>query len=216
LIAAWDFAGLTATTSSTATPATIGATVGSGSLDVSAFGLGSPQGTSPERTAFGGTATVNAFTGGESVTGKALALANSTANGKSMLIAVNTLGFKDIVLTYATQRTSTGFNLQNWSYSTDGGATFSSTFASISSIPTAFGLVSVDFSSVSALDNLNQVLFKLTVNGASSAAGNNRFDNIQFNATAVPEPPTFIAGALLALPFGLQGVRYLRNRKQVS
>ncbi len=32
--------------------------------------------------------------------------------------------------------------------------------------------------------------------------------------TVVPEPSTFIAGALLALPFGVQGIRYLRNRKR--
>lgn len=32
--------------------------------------------------------------------------------------------------------------------------------------------------------------------------------------TVVPEPSTFIGGALLALPFGVQGVRYLRNRKR--
>ncbi len=37
-------------------------------------------------------------------------------------------------------------------------------------------------------------------------------DNIQ--VAAVPEPSTFIAGALLALPFGVQGIRYLRNRKR--
>ena len=32
----------------------------------------------------------------------------------------------------------------------------------------------------------------------------------------VPEPSTFIAGALLLLPFGLQGIRHLRNRKQTA
>jgi hypothetical protein len=36
-----------------------------------------------------------------------------------------------------------------------------------------------------------------------------------FDAAVVPEPSTFIAGALLALPFGLQGARWLRTRKQV-
>ncbi len=33
---------------------------------------------------------------------------------------------------------------------------------------------------------------------------------------AVPEPSTVVAGALLLLPFGLHGFRYLRNRKQVA
>lgn len=46
------------------------------------------------------------------------------------------------------------------------------------------------------------------------------YDNpaFYFNAgsfTAVPEPTTMVAGALL-LPFGLQGIRHLRNRKQAE
>ncbi len=35
-------------------------------------------------------------------------------------------------------------------------------------------------------------------------------------ATPIPEPTTMIAGALLLLPFGLQGVRMLRNRRQAA
>ncbi len=36
------------------------------------------------------------------------------------------------------------------------------------------------------------------------------------NVYPVPEPSTVVAGALLLLPFGLHGFRYLRNRKQVA
>ena len=32
----------------------------------------------------------------------------------------------------------------------------------------------------------------------------------------VPEPSTNIAGALLLLPFGLQGIRHFRSRKQAA
>lgn len=35
------------------------------------------------------------------------------------------------------------------------------------------------------------------------------------SAVPVPEPSTFIAGALLALPFGARGIRYFRDRKRV-
>jgi hypothetical protein len=38
----------------------------------------------------------------------------------------------------------------------------------------------------------------------------------QLAVTPVPEPSTYIAGALLLLPFGAQAVRRLRTRKQVS
>ena len=34
--------------------------------------------------------------------------------------------------------------------------------------------------------------------------------------SAVPEPSTYIAGVLLTLPFGFQGIRALRNRKQAA
>jgi hypothetical protein len=39
-------------------------------------------------------------------------------------------------------------------------------------------------------------------------------DGLQADIAPVPEPTTFIAGALLALPFALQSLRYLRNRKR--
>jgi len=39
-------------------------------------------------------------------------------------------------------------------------------------------------------------------------------DEITFESAVVPEPTTCIAGALLLLPFGLQGIHKLRNRKQ--
>jgi hypothetical protein len=39
---------------------------------------------------------------------------------------------------------------------------------------------------------------------------------LQVTLTAVPEPTTIIAGALLLLPFGLHGLRHLRNRKQTA
>jgi len=39
---------------------------------------------------------------------------------------------------------------------------------------------------------------------------------LEIDFTAVPEPSTFVAGVLLALPLGLQGVRWLRTRKHLS
>ena len=41
-------------------------------------------------------------------------------------------------------------------------------------------------------------------------------DNISISDAAVPEPSTYIAGALMLLPFGLQGIRHLRSRKQAA
>src|SRR4051794_23419909 len=92
LIAAWDFFSLPATTVSTATPATIPATVGAGTLNVSAFSLGSPQGSNPERTSFSGSP-LNAFPGTvDGNPGTALALANNSANGKSVVFSFSMAG----------------------------------------------------------------------------------------------------------------------------
>ena len=41
-------------------------------------------------------------------------------------------------------------------------------------------------------------------------------DNVSISDAAVPEPSTYIAGALMLLPFGLQGIRHLRSRKQAA
>lgn len=190
LLAGWDFAGLAATSTTTFTPATISSTVGTGLLDISSFGLGSPQGTNPERTSFGGAGTVNSFTGAETGTGTALALASSTANGKSMILSFSMLGYEDLVLSFATRGTSTGFNTHVWSWSTDG-ITYSPLAGNNTAVNTStFVVKTVDFSSEFTLDNASTAYLMLTVSGASNVNGNNRLDNIQLNATpiAVPEP----------------------------
>jgi hypothetical protein len=89
------------------------------------------------------------------------------------------------------------------------------------------------------IGGVNPAITSVTVNGATTMGGfsgaNVSFDadniyvnwqGLNFDSStivsldvgfgAVPEPSTFIAGALLAFPFGLQGARWLRNRKQAS
>lgn len=189
LVAAWDFAGLPATTTTTFTPETISATVGTGAIDLSAFGLGTPQGTAPERTAFGGS-TLNAFPGGEVLAGQALALASSTANGKSALFSFSLLGYESLAVSFATRGTGTGFNTHLWSWSTDG-INFTPLAGNNTAVTTStFEVKTVDFSGASGLNNAAAAYLMLTVSGATSTSGNNRFENIQFNAQAiaVPEP----------------------------
>jgi hypothetical protein len=186
LVAGWDFAGLPATTVSTFTPPTIPATVGSATLDVSSFSLGTPQGTAPERSSFGGSI-LNAFPGGDVLAGQALALASSTANGKSAIFSFSMLGYEDLIISFATRGTSTGFNTHLWSWSTDG-ITYTPVADNTAVTATTFEIKSVDFSAVSALANAPAAYLMLTLSGATSTSGNNRFDNIQFNAQPIPEP----------------------------
>ena len=158
---------------------------------------------------FGGT-TVNSTSGTSA--GQALALQNGTGatnNGAYIQFNINLTGFAGPAVTYAVQRTSTGFNSQVWSYSTGGGYT---TFATVDSISTSFSAKTVDFSSVTALSNASNVSFRVAFSGgsSSSSAGNNRLDNIQFNSvTAVPEPHEYALGigALVML------VAFVRRRR---
>lgn len=161
----------------------------------------------------GGT-TVNAVSGDPA--GQSLTLQNGTSginNGRSIQFGVSTIDFASIMLSYATQRSSTGFTTQALSYSTNG-ADFTN-FGSNTSIPTSFGLASFDLSSVAAVENQASVTFRLTFTGGSttSATGNNRLDNIQLNATAVPEASATLVAAAL---FGFGCFRRGRRRQTVS
>jgi hypothetical protein len=208
LIAAWDFPALQA---APGTPATFTATVGTGSLDVSAF---ASTVTNPERTMFGGT-TLNAFTGGDAGTTAALALANNSANGKSIIFSLDMSLYQNLVLSFVTRGTATGFNNQQWAYSNDG-TSYTAFGANTADNTATFVTKSIDFSSITALNGDSSIFIQLTVNGASSASGNNRFDNIQFNAdlagvTAVPEASTWYAGIGLSLGMLISFVRKIRK-----
>ncbi|MES2836991.1 MAG: choice-of-anchor D domain-containing protein [Bacteroidota bacterium] len=120
----------------------------------------------------------------------ALSLVNvlSAYNGKSIVFKLSTTNYENLILNYDTRGTATGFTTHDWAYSTDG-TTFT-TFTTISGRNvTTYSSQSVDFSSVTALDNQANVYVKLTVSGASSATGNNRFDNIKFSATSTVSAP---------------------------
>lgn len=141
--------------------------------------------TSPEWTSFNGYTLNDPRTTADR--SKAVAIANSSANGKSIVFKLSTTGYANLVITFATRGTTTGFSSHAWSYSTDG-----STFTNIPDNNTAHHnsdeadpvLATVDLSFISAINDKPTVYIKLTVDGATNASGNNRFDNFQFNATA--------------------------------
>jgi endonuclease/exonuclease/phosphatase family metal-dependent hydrolase len=124
--------------------------------------------------------------------GTALTLANSSANGKSIVIKFSMTGLRDPVATFTLRSTTTGFSTHVWSWSTDGQSfvvadTYSTTRNS------TFYLQTLDLSGINELDGAQNVYLKLTVNGASASNGNNRIDNINLTAT-VPALPLFNAG----------------------
>ena len=145
--------------------------------------------------------------------GQALSLQGGTGtanNGRSITFNVSTSGFANIVVSFATQGTSTGFNSNQLQYSLDG------TFVDFGPpyVPaTAFGSVPLVFTltSIAGLNDNANAAFRIVFNGASSATGTNRIDNFVVEGTpsGVPEPTT----ALLLLS-GLSGLYRARQSRR--
>jgi hypothetical protein len=128
------------------------------------------------------------------------------------------LGFSNIVVSFATQGTSTGFNNNQFQYSLDG-VTFVN-FGPAYVPATAFGSVPLVFtlSSIVGLNDNPNAAFRIIFNGASSATGTNRIDNFvvegspsEGSPSGVPEPTT--AALLLSGLSGLYGLRKRRRQK---
>jgi hypothetical protein len=199
LLAGWDFQttsnGGTAVRASPNTPTAFVANFGTGTLYLNATNGSSNWATASELNGFGGTA-VNAGTGfsTSTTTPASLALVGSSANSKSIVFKVNMTGQKDLIISYATQDSGTGFSSHTWARSTD--ATTWTTVQTISSIPSSFATQTLP--AISALNGVANAYLRLTVAGASSTSGNNRLDNIQFTATPSASGPTIAASGTLA------------------
>ncbi len=210
MIAQWDFqtttTGGTAIAAAPATQKLFVANFGTGSLYLdgtngsSDFFEPATGTTSTEINGFGGT-TLNATGGMSTVTTGIAALAvvggaasvpagTFGANGKAMVFKFSMSGLSNLSVSYAVQRTASGFTTQQWDYSTDG--TNWSSAATITGIGLSFAGGTTNVASTlgvaSGLNNAATAYMRVTFTGATSATGNNRMDNFQFNADAVPAP----------------------------
>ncbi|MFN0187528.1 MAG: SprB repeat-containing protein, partial [Bacteroidia bacterium] len=146
-------------------------------------------GANTELNAFTGTGTVNVGSGFSTVTTSPACLAlvggsgctTCSSNGKYAVFSFSMTGYINLVVSYASQRTATGYSSQIWEYSTNG--TTWTPLQTVTTVPIgSFGLVTLP--TVTGLNGASTAFLRFSGIGATAAAGNNRLDNIQLSATA--------------------------------
>lgn len=196
LVAGWDFqttnTGGTAVLTNPNTPTSFTANFGSGTIYLDGS-EGSSAWQSGELTGYGGTA-VNASNGLSTTTTSPASLGlvaggGLAGNGKSIVFKFSLTGLQDLSLTYASQRSSTGFASQAWEWSLDGTSYNPLGTISAGALATSFASSGVlGFNYITGLDNASTAYLRLTLDGATTTSGNNRLDNIQLVASTYVAP----------------------------
>lgn len=106
---------------------------------------------------------------------------------------IPTKKYQNILITYATQSSSTGSgqHRQVFSYSIDSAVTFVTAGLPVAydSAGLSFGKVKLDLSSIPSVNNNNKFVFKMTFTAPNTGtSGNNRFDNITVEGDSMIAP----------------------------
>jgi hypothetical protein len=124
---------------------------------------------------------------------------NLQNNGMILELHVSTLGFQNVTISWAWQRSDTGFNNPVIQESIDGTTFEGFTFAAPQT--NFFGGNHMSFAPGAPVNNNPFFAIRITLSGATSETGTLRFDNIVVTGTQiVPEPAT-----MLLLGTGLAG-----------
>ena len=151
---------------------------------------------------------------GEDSAGAALRLVGVANNGRYLTWMTGTEGYEAIGLSFAAQRTSTGFLDNLLQYSLDSGISWLD-FGGFSP-GTTFGLQSFDFSAITGLDDNPAAGFRIRFDGATGSSGNNRIDNLVVSGTLLPPPVTSTVpepSSLAFLGFGMAALGLWRRRE---
>jgi hypothetical protein len=145
------------------------------------------------------------------VNGNDLGIQNGSGgvnNGKFITFRFDNTGFTNLVMTFAGRRTSTGFTSIDVSTSNDGtNFTAAGSVTTTTLLSTGYSLQTVNLAGATNINNAANAYVRLTFQGTgTSAAGNVRLDNFQFNGDVIPTPG---AAALL----GLAGLAATRRRR---
>ena len=166
----------------TLSPATSGVFATSSSVNMSMILMGSNGNPTSQANQWGAYAgdTGNGLSGVPA--GGALAVTGNGNNGSYVTFALPTLGYNNVVLTYDTRSTLTGYSSQDWQYYSVSSGSWIDVTTISEPRDSAFHIETVNLPA--AVNNLSNVNCRVLLTGASSTSGNNRFDNVQFNAAA--------------------------------
>lgn len=100
-----------------------------------------------------------------------------------MVISASTLGYKNIQIKYATYRTNSGAQEQQFSYSIDGINFITTDLTPLTYFPNVepdFAVVTINLSNITGVNNNPNFKFRISFGGsnASGSSGNNRMDNL--------------------------------------
>ncbi len=109
----------------------------------------------------------------------------TTNNGMHIEISASTAGFENIILSWAQRGTSSGFTSRQLAWSADGGVSFTDFGSDTGALGSSWSIQAYDLSAVTALHDNPDVVFRITLDGATGASGNNRFDNIRIDGDAL-------------------------------
>jgi hypothetical protein len=147
--------------------------------------------------------------------GRALRVSSYVNNERSLTWSTSTEGFNSIGVSLAIQRTSTGFSNNQFLYSIDSGSSWTS-FGGFFHPGTSFSLQSFDLSGISALNHNSGAAFRIVFDGASSASGNNKIDNLIVSGNPAAPPlstPVPESSTVALTSAGLAGIFLFRRYK---